>query len=158
MNIDQMTRRDFESLPGRGWDEDIDFDSMVILPAHIPRLSVWKYKIRLWLSKKASWVKEPQEYEIDGMHDSGFRYMDFVAVRENKAICRLAGGSDVIHIDGIGGYGRDWIERYGTVPRMVPVSGWSIDCLPKSGLLRIWPGSHQMTCGPALSSFEIYAL
>ena len=130
MNINKMTRRDFLKIPYRKWDKDIgEFDSLVILPRGKKRL-----------------------------HDSGYRLLDFVAVRKGKPICRLSGCSDVIHIDGIGGYGFDWVEKYGTVPTFIPPSGWSIDCLPVSGLLRIWPNSHRMTCGAALSSFEIYAL
>jgi len=126
MNIDKMTRKQFEKLPHREWSEEVVCDSIIILP-----------------------LKE--------MHDSGYRCMDFVAVKENKAICLLSGGSDVIHIDGIAGLGKDWLKKYGSVPRLIPPSEWSIDCLPKSGLLRLWPGHRKMSCGPALSSFEVFA-
>lgn len=79
------------------------------------------------------------------LHDSGYRCMDFIAVVKSKPICRLSGHSDAIHIDGIGG-----------VRRLQLPSNWSIDCLPKSGLLRLWANT-KIVCGPALSSFEIYA-
>jgi hypothetical protein len=127
-NINEMTRKEFEALPCREWNEDIgEFNSMVILPKR----------------KK---------------HDSGYRCMDFVAVKnDNTTLCRLSGCSDVIHIDGIGGYGDNWLNKYTTVPKLIPPSGWSIDCLPKSGLLRIWPSSNKMICGLPLSSFEVYA-
>jgi len=129
MNISEMTRKDFESLPRRKWDEEVVFNSLIILPG-----------------------------QAKNKHDSGYRCMDFVAITESGPQCLLSGCSDVIHIDGIGGFGDDWLNKYGKVPSMVPPSGWSIDCLPKSGLLRLWPTSGKMKCGPALSSFEIYSL
>ena len=129
MDINQMTREEMESLPHREWNEEMEFSSMIILPGY-----------------------------LHDLHDSGFRCMDFVAVENLEPLCLLAGGSDVIHIDGIGGFGAGWGRLYGAVPTSVPASGWSIDCLTKSGLLRIWPSSGRMKCGPALSSFEIYAL
>ena len=129
MNINEMTRKELEILPHRKWNASVEFNSLIILPGR-----------------------------ARDKHDSGYRCMDFVAVTGNGPQCLLSGCSDAIHIDGIGGYGKDWLRKYGTVPHVVPVSGWAIDCLPKSGLLRIWPSSEKMTCGPALSSFEIYAL
>ena len=132
MDIAQMTRKDFEALPDRGgYSEDVgEFSSLVIMPARTSR----------------------------DLHDSGYRLMDYVAVRNGEPIVRLSGGSDVLHLDGIGGFGPNWVERYGKVPDAIPTSAWSIDCLPKSGLLHIWPGSGRMVCGVSLSSFEIYAL
>jgi len=129
MDINEMTRKEFEALHHRDWDERIEFDSMVILPGRAKDL-----------------------------HDSGYRCMDFVAVKNGKPLCLLSGCSDVINIDGIGGHGHNWLKKYGSVPDRVPTSGWSIDCLKKSGLLRIWPSSNKMTCGCAMSSFEIFAL
>jgi hypothetical protein len=78
------------------------------------------------------------------LHDSGYRCMDFVAVIKSEPICLLSGCSDAIRIDGIGG------SR-----RLQPLAYWTIDCLPKSGLLRLW-ASTKIVCGPALSSFEVY--
>jgi hypothetical protein len=76
-------------------------------------------------------------------HDSGYAVMDFVAVRDQEPICRLSGCSDVLHIDGI------WTDR--------PRSGWSIDCLLPSRLLRLFRHRSKLTAGLALSSFEIFA-
>jgi hypothetical protein len=129
MDVNEMTRKDFDALPQRKWDEEVVFNSLIILPGR-----------------------------AKDMHDSGYRCMDFVAVNEDGPQCRLSGCSDVIHIDGIAGFGDNWLEKYGGCPTMVPPTAWSIDCLPKSGLLRMWPSSGKMKCGPALSSFEIYAL
>jgi hypothetical protein len=128
-DINEMTRKEFEAIPPREkWDSEVEFAGLVVLP-----------------SRK--------------IHDSGYRCMDFVAIgKDHKPVCRLSGCSDVIHIDGIGGLGHRWNEKYKGVPKTIPPSGWSIDCLAKSGLLHMWPGSRYMTCGDALSSFEVYAL
>jgi hypothetical protein len=108
------------------------------------------------------WNKPPATFEslvivpTTEIHDSGYLVMEFVlAGGDNLPICRL-GGSDVVHLDGIGGYGKDWLERLGTVPEHGPLSSWSIDCLPKSGLLRLF-ARKPMSCGPALSSFEVFS-
>lgn len=123
-DINDWTRKDFNNLPCRKWNEDVgEFDSFVILP-------------------------------MRQLHDSGFRCMDFVAVKGDQPICRLSGCSDVVHLDGIGGYGYDWLKKYGTCPELVPPSNWSIDCLRKSGLLRLFSG--KLVAGEALSSFELY--
>lgn len=83
--------------------------------------------------------------------------MDFVAVKDGKCLCRLSGCSDVIHIGGIGGFNQtDWAERYQGVPSNIPPVGWSIDCLKKSGLLRLFT-TEKLTVGMALSSFAIYS-
>jgi len=124
--LGDYSRKELESLPERGWNEDIgEFDSLIILP-------------------------------LRGMHESGFRKMDFVAVKENTPFCRLSGCSDVIHIDGIGGYG-EW--RGGGIPSSVIPKGWSMDCLKKSGLLRLFCAySCNLKANPALSSFEIFGV
>jgi hypothetical protein len=83
--------------------------------------------------------------------------MDFAAVTKDGPFCLLSGCSDVVHLDGIGGYGRRDTSRT-SLPDCIPPSGWSMDCLPKSGLLRLWPSSGEMLIGMALSSFEVYAM
>jgi len=89
-------------------------------------------------------------------HDSGYKCLDFVACSKDKMF-RLSGCSDVMHVDGIGGYGDNWLQRYGKCPTAVHPIGWSIDCL-KSGLLRIFAHSYQIKCGRSLSSFEFWAI
>jgi hypothetical protein len=124
-NINLWTRKEFEALPCRGWNEDIgEFDSLIILPKR-------------------------------NIHDSGFRCLDFIAVKDNVPFIRLSGCSDVIHIDGIGGMGKNWLKRYGKIPDAVPPSNWSIDCLKTSGLLRMFT-HRKLLAGEALSSFEIF--
>lgn len=125
--LGDYSRKELDSLPERGWNEDIgEFDSLIILP-------------------------------LRGLHESGFRKMDFVAVKDNTPFCRLSGCSDVIHIDGIGGRG-EW-RGEGGIPSSVIPKGWSIDCLKKSGLLRLFCAySCSIKAGLALSSFEVFGV
>lgn len=128
MTVENMTIKDFEKVPHRGsFNKDIGEFDSLVI---LP-------------------TREK--------HDSGYRCMDFVACIKNKPICRLSGCSDVIHIDGISGYGYNWINRRVGIPSQVEVVGWSVDCLPKSGLLRIFNDRRKMIAGDALSSFEIFA-
>lgn len=126
MNVFDMTKEDFKKVPERGgWSRDIEeFSSLVIIP-------------------------------LNYAHDSGWMCMNFVAVnKDGEPICRLSGCSDVLNLDGIGGYGyRD--RRLGELSNHIEPKGWSIDCLP-CGYLRLFSRST-MTAGAALSSFEIYA-
>ena len=125
--IEKWTRKDFEALPVRDWQEEVgEFDSLVILPTR-------------------------------SMHDSGFRLMDFVAIKKSIPFIRLSGCSDVIHLDGIGGYGHNWREENGGLPVSIVPKGWSIDCLKTSGLLRIF-SDDTLKAGTALSSFDLYAI
>ena len=126
-----MTRKEFDALPyrdGDDWSRNFECDGVVILPGR-----------------------------SRDKHDSGYRCMDFVAIRNNYPVCRLSGCSDVIHLNGIGGYGYNWLEKYEGLPSSVPPLDWTIDCLPKSGLLRLFcPRGKGVICGPSLSSFEIF--
>lgn len=88
-------------------------------------------------------------------HDSGYLCMSVVGCKGNKAVCIMGGGSDVIHFDGIGGYG-DWYKSLSSkIPKKIPPKAWSIDCIP-CGYLRIF-ARHKITIGSMFSSFEIYA-
>lgn len=89
-------------------------------------------------------------------HDSGFACFGYVAVKGEQAW--RCGGGDVLHIDGIGGYGKDWITRESGVPSMISVKGWNIDCLVKSGFLRLWSDKGKLSCEPDLSSMEVYSI
>lgn len=118
--VARMTRKEIEAIPERkDWTEHTLCTSLVIIP----------------LRRK---------------HDSGYRMMDFLAVGfGDLPICRVSGISDVLHIDGIGGYGDPPNHSF------VAPKGWSIDCLPVSGLLRLF-GPRQMICTEALSSFNVF--
>lgn len=123
MNIKEMTREDFQKVPFRdSWCCKLPpFKSIVIIPT-------------------------------DERHDSGWQCMEFVGVDENmEPVVRMSGCSDVINIDGIGGYGQ-WNDE---IPRSRPIQAWSIDCLPKSGYLRLFCNG-QIVVGHDLSSFEIF--
>ena len=129
MNVNEMSRKDFLSLPKFEWDERTgEYASLVIIPGYAREI-----------------------------HDSGYRCMSFVPVGSNNEPLGLIDScSDVIHVDGIGGRG-DWNPSFG-VPKTIKPSGWSIDCLPKSGFLRMFCSTRKMKNSPALSSFEIYAV
>ena len=128
MRIDKMSKADFKKVRVRNWEEDIgEFDAVVIIPGNSRDL-----------------------------HDSGYRHITYCLCKNNEPVCLTSGGSDVIHLNGIGGYGANWVEKYGTVPRLVPPAAWNMDCLPKTGYLRLWDSQHNLTCGVDLSSFEVY--
>ncbi|MBT7928783.1 hypothetical protein HN682_02535 [Candidatus Peregrinibacteria bacterium] len=129
-----MTKKEIilaaKAIDPPGWNDNPRCDSFLILPG---------------LGSKSS------------LHDSGYRCMSVILLASDNAILgEYSGGSDVLHVDGIGGYGKDWLNKYGTVPAAIPPSGWSIDCLARSGLLRVFPSSGQVEFGCALSSLEFY--
>lgn len=130
LNIMEMKRKDFEGLPCRDWNQELKhkITALVIIPGPAKRL-----------------------------HESGYRLLDFCACDGIHPICLLSGCSDVLHIDGIGGFGKDWAKKYGTCPKLIPPSGWSIDCLPASGFLRLFRIRGEISVGAALSSFECFA-
>lgn len=125
----QWTRKEFEQLPyPEDFHNDIgEVDSLIILPTR-------------------------------RKHDSGFRCMEFVTIQNGKPTYRISGCSDIIHIGGIGGYNSlqaddEYSERIRN--RRTKVTGWRIDCLPTSGLLRIFCG-HKLIAGSSTSDFQLY--
>lgn len=83
------------------------------------------------------------------LHDSGFMCMKFALTYHYEVVGCVGGGSDVIDLNGIGGYGKDFNKA--------PIrQDWSIDCL-KNGLLRVFSQSHNLELPEfVLSDFEIY--
>lgn len=158
MNIMNMTREDFEALPRIPWNEHKVCDGIIIIPCAVPVGSVILFWALRALSMVLAFVRRPRLGSIRGIHGSGFRQMMFVPTFGGRPLGLIDGGSDVVHIEGIGGFGWAWLERYGRVPGCVPPSAWSIDVLPVSGLLRLFPGSGKLITGEALSSFQIYSL
>jgi hypothetical protein len=120
MALIRRKREPYEELRCRRWEEDIGwFHSLVIVP----------------------------EKEL---HESGYRCMSFVAYNEhNEPIVKIGGGSDVLHLGGIGGWNDDLaaIRKNGNPP-------WSIDCLP-NGCLRVF-NNRRLRVGPDLSSMELF--
>jgi len=131
LNIMEMTKKEFENLPERkSFNEEVGEFDSIVI---LPT----KYK-----------------------HDSGYQCMDFVGCIEDRPIIRLSGCSDVMNIEGIGGFGYNWLEKHKTnkeVFRITSVKAWGIDCLPKSRLLRIFC-RRKIKVGDALSSFEIWSI
>ena len=125
-DLGNWTKKEFESLPAREWNQDIgEFDSLIIIPTTM-------------------------------LHDSGYKCMDYVAVLDNVPKCRLSGCSDVLHINGISGLGENWLKKYGGIPNKITPISWSIDCLKRSKLLRLF-SDKKLTASHSLSSFEIFA-
>lgn len=106
------------------WDSQIEFNDIIIIPNN-------------------------------ELHDSGWDTMTFIMIDyKNEKMYKSFGGSDVLHINGIGGYGEDYKKTILT--NMVPRTAWHIDCLP-CGLLRLFCGKRLKT-GYGLSDFEIYTI
>ena len=89
---------------------------------------------------------------MDELHDSGYKCMCFLFCDGDEIVCRSRGWSDVLHIDGIGGFG-DWYG--GELPKKVDPKGWRIDCLP-NGYLRLFGQYKIRTKGWDTSSYEIF--
>lgn len=69
-------------------------------------------------------------------HDSGYGCMKFVLTRGENVVGCVGGYSDVVHLNGIGGYGMDWRSALST--GVVPITDWNIDLLPKSKCVRVF--------------------
>jgi hypothetical protein len=136
--ICSMTKEDFANLPKLG-DDGFDgfnpnkdtFGSLVIIPT-------------------------------GEEHDSGFQCMEFALISDDGTpICRVSGISDVVVIDGIGGFGINGISKAPKLSngkRAIIPHCWSIDCLP-CGYLRLFAMGNLMLERPywSGSTFEIYA-
>ena len=94
-------------------------------------------------------------------HDSGYSCMEFVCIKDDKPVKRISGCSDVVHIEGIGGYGLRSKRDLNTFFTVVsgnkrPENSWSIDVLPGSKYVRIF-STTPIIVGDSLSSFEIFS-
>lgn len=116
----QWKRSQFEELPHRKWDEVIEGVTGFVI---LPRKT---------------------------HHDSGYRQMDIVPIKDDKPFCRCGGCSDVLHLGGIGGYNKMYENT-----KVFPYD-FNIDCLPVSGLLRVFMNNYTMTIGVDISSLEIF--
>ena len=90
------------------------------------------------------------------LHDSGFGCMKFALINNSEVVGCVGGGSDVINLNGIGGYGKynkHFEETFKT--NMTKRVDWSIDCL-SNGLLRLFC-SHKLDIDEFIcSDFNLY--
>lgn len=121
-----------------------------------------------WTRKEFESLPTPKSYtneeigEVDSLvilpekhnHDSGWRCMSFVTIQNGVPTYRISGCSDVINLGGIGGYNSKSTDRIKS--QTVPNVEWHIDCLPVSGLLRIFSGNYKLYVGASLSDFELF--
>ena len=87
------------------------------------------------------------------IHDSGYGCMKFALANHDIVVGCVGGCSDVINLNGIGGYGHNYKDAVKT--RMVPVIDWNIDLLP-NGLLRVFTSNNLDIPEMILSNFEVY--
>ena len=96
---------------------------------------------------------------LDGeLHDSGYRRMKFILVKKDGTVAGVVGGgSDVLHLNGIGGYGKwgsmdnNFAWKYGKMK----VVDWCIDCLPVCKCLRLFTSKKLEVEGVMLSDAQI---
>ena len=142
MNILRMTKQDFANVPYldiiNDWNKiapngQLEFNSFVIIPVE-------------------------NKDEALNLHESGFGCMEFCLVnKKSEPIGKVGGGSDVIALDGIGGYEGDWIPKLQGFPRLIPVHDWNIDLLP-CGYLNVWTRQTLFIRSPYIcSTLEVFS-
>ena len=125
MNIKNMTKEDFDNISLLPNLNIGDFDSVVIIPT-------------------------------GEMHDSGYMTMYFALIdKDGEPIGKISGISDIIHLDGIGGLGKNWLET-GGVPSNIGIKAWKIDCLP-CGYLRLFSRGKLSCDNWVMSNFNVYS-
>jgi len=90
------------------------------------------------------------------LHDSGFGCMKFALTNGDEVVGCIGGGSDVIHLNGIGGYGK-YNKGFDKTLKtdMVKRIDWSIDCLP-NGLIRLFCSCKLDIDEIIISDFNLY--
>ena len=87
------------------------------------------------------------------LHDSGYGCMKFALFNNDEIVGCVGGYSDVIHFNGIGGYGLNWRK----VPKEVPTVDFCMDLLP-NGLFRVFSQKCYLFIDSIIcSDFSIYA-
>lgn len=92
------------------------------------------------------------------LHDSGYPCMKFALCYGIELVGMLGGGSDVVNLNGIGGFGaypEPFQEAVRT--RKIDVVSWSMDILPKSGCVRVFCDHLLETDHIVTSNFQIFA-
>ena len=142
MKIIEMDKQDFANVPYldlyNDWDKlapngRLEFNGLVIIPV------------------------ENEDGEID-LHESGWGCMEFCLIdTKDEPIGRIGGGSDVVNLDGLGGCGADWLNLFQSVPKLIPIHGWTLDLLP-CGYLRVWARNHLFLNSRLIcSNMEVFA-
>ena len=128
-NLNDYTREEFLAMPNSG-NPNWKFNQIIIVPT-------------------------------GELHDSGFQMMKFILLKDREFVMACSGWSDVMHINGIGGYGRYGTKEYeeGVTKQRVRRIGWSIDCLAKSGCIRLFTSDAYCKIEDAFicSDFVFYA-
>lgn len=76
---------------------------------------------------------------MEELHESGYRVMKFILERDGKIVGAVSGWSDMVHVNGIGGYGAygdDFMSALKS--QMTPRVAIRLDCLPTSGCIRFF--------------------
>ena len=84
------------------------------------------------------------------VHDSGYQCMKYVLAKGNEVVGCVSGISDVLHINGIGGRGKDY-----TAELIKPIN-WRIDCTP-AGYVRLFASSELSIENADFSDVDVYA-
>ena len=90
------------------------------------------------------------------LHDSGYRMIKIALTNKGRVVGCVEGCTDVIHLNGIGGYGKfgdKYAERVNT--KLGPIIDWSIDVAP-NGLVRVFCSHELEMCDLPLSDLPIY--
>lgn len=124
MNIFDMKKSDFKTIPHIPWNNNKDIKFNCLVIIPTNR-----------------------------KHDSGYRCMEYCAVKDGEPIGIFGGSSDVLHLDGIGGYGK-WTT---TIPNKFDRKPWNIDCLP-CGYLCLWCSGYILVGKDCLSDFSLYTV
>ena len=89
-------------------------------------------------------------------HDSGFGCMKYILLHGFKIVGVVGGWSDVVHLNGIGGYGDDEAFDIALKTQKTDRVGWSIDVMPNSGCVRLFCDHWLEVETPICSDFIIY--
>lgn len=87
------------------------------------------------------------------LHDSGFMNIMYLFCDGFEIVCKSGGSSDVLHINGIGGYG-DWKEITDS-PDYIKPQLWSIDCT-QNGFIRLFTPCAKLSDGGGCSDHEVF--
>lgn len=89
------------------------------------------------------------------MHESGYMCMKFALMDHWEVVGCVGGGSDVIHLNGIGGYGKLGPKWNALKTGLMKRVDWSIDCLP-NGLIRLFCSDKLELDDIICSDFNLY--